>query len=51
MEEYLTEEDVLELAIFKLDISQPNTDKICEIADLLDLEFDEQKGMYKNPNY
>jgi len=51
MKTHLTEEEVLDLAFTKLNIANPNIDKIIEIADSLDLEFDEENNAYKNPNY
>lgn len=49
MNMYLTEEQIFDLAFEKLNISNPNPDKIIEIAEMLDLEYDEEKGCYINP--
>lgn len=51
MKTHLAEEEILDLAFTKLNISNPNIDKIVEIAESLDLEFDEENNAYKNPNY
>lgn len=48
---HLTEEEVFDLAFSKLNIDNTDIDKIVEIAELLDLEFDESEGSYINPNY
>ena len=49
MKAYLTETDILEMAS-RIDIYNPNVDKIHEIAEKLDLEFDEKEGAYFNPD-
>lgn len=49
MKTHLTEEEVLDLAFAKLNIANPNVDKITEIAESMDLEFDEENNAYKNP--
>lgn len=48
---YLTDDHILEMATDKLDISNPNPDKIVEIAELLDLELDPSNDLYFNPNF
>lgn len=50
MKTHLSENEVLDIAFSKLNIANPNVDKIQEIAELLDLEFDEEKQLYHNPN-
>lgn len=51
MKAHLTENDIFDLAFSKLNIANPNVDKVIEITELLDLEFDEEKQAYINPNY
>jgi len=51
MKTHLTDEEVFDLAFTKLNIANPNVDKVVEIAELLDLEFDEENNAYKNPDY
>lgn len=51
MKTHLTEEEIFDLAFTKLNIANPNVDKVVEIAELLDLEFDEENNAYKNPDY
>lgn len=51
MKKHLTDEEILDLAFVKLDISNPNVDRVYEIAELLDLEYDEENNAYLNPNY
>ncbi|MBP6512337.1 MAG: hypothetical protein KA347_06690 [Bacteroidia bacterium] len=50
MKTHLTEEEVFEMAFEKLGIANPKVDKLHEIAKLMDLEFDEDKQLYHNPN-
>jgi len=50
MKTHLTDEDIFDLAFEKLNISNPNVDKVIEIAQLLDLEYDNEADAYKNPN-
>jgi len=51
MNSHLTDEEIFELAFDKLNIANPNVDKLIEIAELLDLQYDEEQQAYKNPNY
>lgn len=50
MKTHLMEEDVFDMAFDKLNLANPKEDKLHEIAKLMDLEFDEEKGMYHNPD-
>jgi len=50
MKTHLTDNEVLDLAFDKLDIANPNPDKIQDIAEKMDLEWDEEKELYHNPN-
>lgn len=50
MKTHITEEEILDLAFTKLNIANPNVDKIVEIAELLDLEYDKNNNSYHNPN-
>ncbi len=43
MNTHLTDEQIFDLVFEKLNISNPNPDKIIEIAEILDLEYDEEK--------
>ncbi len=43
---YYTDDRILEEATFKLDISNPNPDKVMEIAELLDLYYDPTLDAY-----
>jgi len=49
MKTHLTEKDILEMAS-RIDVYNPNVDKAQEIAEMLDLEFDEKEGAYFNPD-
>jgi hypothetical protein len=51
MKKHLTDEDIFDFAFSKLNIANPKVDKVIEIAEMLDLEYDEKVGKYKNPNY
>ena len=51
MKTHLTDEEIMDLAFTKLNIANPNVDKVVEIAESLDLEFDEENNAYKNPDY
>lgn len=51
MKTHLTEEEVYDLAYDKLDISNIKVDKTEELAQLLDLEYDEDKGAYLDPDF
>ena len=50
MKTHLTDNEVLEMAFDKLGIANPNVDKVLEYAELMDLEYDEEKGAYHNPD-
>jgi len=50
-EKYLTEEHIYEMSFEKLGINKAKVDRMHEIAELLDLEFDEAADAYINPNY
>lgn len=51
MKEHLTEEEVYDLAYGKLDVSNLKVDRLHELGSLLDLEYDEEKDAYKNPDF
>ena len=50
MKTHLTEEEVYERAYDKLDISNIKVDRLHELGGLLDLEYDEKKDAYHNPD-
>lgn len=50
MKTHLTEEDIYNLACEQLNISNIKVDKTHELAQMLDLEYDEEKETYYNPN-
>lgn len=51
MKTHLTTEEIYDLAYEKLDVSNIKVDKEQELAKLLDLEYDEVVGEYKNPDF
>jgi hypothetical protein len=51
IKKHLTDEELIELAYEKLNISNVNVDKLFELANKLDLIFDGEKGMYLNPKW
>ena len=51
MKKHLTTEEIYDLAYEKLDVSNIKVDKEMELAELLDLEYDEKEDAYLNPNY
>lgn len=51
MKAHLTTEDVYDLAYDKLDVSNIKVDKEMELAQMLDLEWDESVNAYKNPDF
>ena len=51
MKKHITENDVFDLVYEKLNIANPNVNKLDEFARRLDLEWDEDKMMYKNPEF
>lgn len=50
MKTHLTENEVIDLAFSKLNVANPNLDKIQDLAEKMDLEYDEEKELYHNPN-
>lgn len=48
--EYFTEEDVYDMSICELDLTHPNPDNIHDLAERMDLEYDEEAQMYFDPN-
>lgn len=50
MKTHLTEEEVYEMASQKLDVSNIKVDRLYELGRLLDLEYDEEKDAYYNPD-
>ena len=51
MKTHLTTEDIYDMAYAKLDVSNIKVDKEQELAEILDLEWDEKVGAYWNPDY
>ena len=50
MKTHLTEEEVYDLAYDKLDVSNIKVDRVHALATMLDLEYDEKKEAYWNPD-
>lgn len=50
MKTHLTTEDIYDLAYDKLDVSNIKVDKEEELAQMFDLEWDEEAGAYLNPD-
>jgi hypothetical protein len=44
----LTENEVLELAMKHLDLIQPNPDKLHEIAERMDMKYDESQDLFED---
>lgn len=51
MKTHLTIEDVYDMAYDELDVSNIKVDKEMELAQMLDLEWDDTVNAYKNPDY
>jgi hypothetical protein len=46
---YFTDYEFYEYVTNKLDLHRPNPDKFMDYAELLDIEYDEDKGLFIKP--